>query len=1019
MLLYTIAGFFILPPIIRSVAAKQISQQLGRETSIEQVKLNPYALSVAVRGLLIKDKDGEPFVSWDEVYVNFQISSLFSKTWSFKEISLVKPYARVQMNPDRSFNFSDILQKFATNAPASEPKKPSAPLLLHIEKLHIAGAAAALTDLTMRHPFKRMVGPLDITLENFRTTPDNRNPYAFTGTTDAGERFSWNGHFYLDPLRSEGELTLDNISLNKYAPLYQDFVKFEIRDGSIGVFARYNFELGDSNHVLTVTNAAFALRNLKVGMPDESNNIVELSHLGVSGVSADLETRHAEVDNISANGGRLAVRRNADNSVNLIAAAQPAPTDEAPSAGILLLLRSVTNAVTLLLQSTNQWSGMIHNVDINGFALHAEDFVNSRPATLDLDDIAFNAKNISNLSGTNLAADLSLRWNTNGFIKIDTTASFLPPTADVQLTFSNLNFGTLDPYLESKLNFLILNSQLGLDGIVRLRTPSNDLPQVTFQGDVRLDDLRTVDGAMGENLLTWNSLRVSGIHANLQPQTVDIKEIAIDDAYARVIIETNRTINLLTALSPAQTNATVETNTVAKTKTVTATNTASALPQITVGNIVISNATLQFTDRSLSPGVNLSIQQAGGTISGISSTELQRADVSLHALVDNVGPADITGHINPFSGTQTNDIKISVHDVDLTPTSPYAGKYAGYRIARGKLNLDLNYFLVGRKLSSQNVITLDQFTFGEKVNSPDATKLPVRLGIAILKDREGKIVLDVPVEGSLDDPQFRVSKVVMRAIVNILTKVATSPFSLLGAAFGGGGEELSYQDFAPGAATLTDADKQKLDSLVKGLYERPGLNLEIIGSIEPASDRDGLQRLALDQQLRARKWQSLRKSDRASVTPDQITLKPDERAALIKKLYSEALADGKITPALIAGNTNLAAAAAQVKANRPRTDKGAIQQLAKNQSTGTSATNSVTPTTISSLPPIADPMEALLTATFPVSDDDLEKLAAARATAIRDYLLATGKVEAQRLFLAETGENGVRKDGSRAYLQFQ
>ena len=201
--------------------------------------------------------------------------------------------------------------------------------------------------------------------------------------------------------------------------------------------------------------------------------------------------------------------------------------------------------------------------------------------------------------------------------------------------------------------------------------------------------------------------------------------------------------------------------------------------------------------------MNLAIQQFSGTIAGISSTEPRHADINLHAAVDGVGPIDIVGHINPSNQTATNDLKIAFKDVDLTPTSPYAGKYAGYRLAEGKLNLDLAYYLVGRKLESRNFITLDRFTFGEKVESPDATHLPVRLAIAILKDRNGQILLDVPVEGSLDDPQFRVRKVILHTLLNILEKAATSPFSLLGAVFGGGGEELSYQDFAPGSAVFS------------------------------------------------------------------------------------------------------------------------------------------------------------------------------------------------------------------------
>jgi hypothetical protein len=524
--------------------------------------------------------------------------------------------------------------------------------------------------------------------------------------------------------------------------------------------------------------------------------------------------------------------------------------------------------------------------------------------------------------------------------------------------------------------------------------------------------------------LKWDSLRVSGIDANLNPPIVSIKEITVDNAYARVVVETNKTINLLTALHPAGTNAAKETNAPAVVKNsaaATTNETASAvLPKISIAGIVVSNAQVNFTDRSLTPNVNLAIEQAGGTIDGISSGELQHAGVNLHALVDGVGPVEITGTINPFSGTQTNDVKISMKDVDLTPTSPYAGKFAGYRIARGKLNLDLTYDLVGRKLESKNVILLDQFTFGEKVDSPDATHLPVRLAVAILKDREGRIVLDVPVEGSIDDPQFRIGKVVTRAILNILTKVATSPFSLLGAAFGGGGEELSYEDFAPGSAGLSPASRQKLDSLVKGLYERPGLQLEISGSVDPVSDRDGLQRAALEKQLRTRKWMSLGKSGRAATTPDKIVLTPDERTHWVKKFYNEALSDGTITPALIAANTNLAAIAAQIKSRLPKIEKGATvlidhSNFAAQKSSGVAATAS----SQSKLAPLADPTEALLAAMIPVSDNDLEALATDRAKAVRAYIFQTGKVEAGRLFLTENQTGGVRSDGSRVYLQFQ
>jgi hypothetical protein len=243
---------------------------------------------------------------------------------------------------------------------------------------------------------------------------------------------------------------------------------------------------------------------------------------------------------------------------------------------------------------------------------------------------------------------------------------------------------------------------------------------------------------------------------------------------------------------------------------------------------------------------------------------------------------------------------------------------------------------------------------------------------------------------------------------------------LIGAAFGGGGEELGYQDFAPGSAELTPADKQKLDTLVKALYARPGLNLEISGSIDPIADHDGLQRVFLDKQLHTKKWLSLRKSRQATLTPEQVTLTPSERADLVKKLYNEAWAKGRITPAMLAANTNLAVAVAEIKSKTPRIQKDATFLMKGLPAPAPSTSGGGTPAVSQAkLPLITDPMEVLLAASIPVTDNDYEALVSERAKAVRACILATGKVEAKRLFLAENQTGGVRSDGSRVYLQFR
>jgi hypothetical protein len=870
LLAYTIVGFLILPPLIRSVAAKKLSEQLGREVTIQQVKLNPFAFSATIRGVLIKEKNGAPFLSWDEAYGNFQLSSFFGHPWVFKELRTSRPFVRVEINGDGTFNFSDILAKFSTNAPPRKPAGPTKQLAVRIDQIKVSGAILSLKrgESLTNAPIIAVAAPLAV--------PN-------TNTTDA----------------------------------------------------------------------------------------------------------------------------------------------------ILLLLESVTNSFATFSQITNSLAASIGTLSLSNCMVNLEDLANPRPARLTLDQIEVNATNLSNIPLTNFTTAVSLRWNTNGTLRTEINASLAPPSMDMHLAFANIELHPLDPYLDSKLSVFIIGSKLGMDGQIRLRAPAGFLPEVTFAGETWLNEFNTVDGLLGEPLLKWDSVHISGIDASLNPATVDIKQIAVSDAYARLIIETNRTINLLAALRLSSTNAVTNaaaeapeanSNDAKKKKSVVAgdtvisTNALAQLPlkKLTVGSVVITNASANFTDRSLSPNVNLTIAQINGIISGLSSEELQHADVTLHAKVDNVGPVEITGVINPFSKDQTNEIKIAVNDVDLTAASSYSGKFAGYRIAKGKLNMALAYHLHGRSLKSENVITLDQFTFGEKVNSPDATHLPVRLGIAVLKDRSGKIVLDVPIEGSLDDPQFRLHKVITRALWNVVEKAITSPFAVLGAMFGGGkGDEISYQDFAAGSAELTPASKEKLDVLIKALYERPGLRLEISGSVDTNVDIAGLRTIRLEKQLRVQKWQALRKTDREATTADQVVVSAEERPELVQKLYADYLSKGLI---LTSSNTpaikNPIVPATDSKPSA--TGRGATQLMFKKPSTATPQA-----AVASASAAVTEPTELALLNSISVADEDFQALASRRAKAVREYVLQGGKVEAERLFLTENKASDLKTQGPRVYLQLQ
>lgn len=1027
---YTIAGFLILPPIVRVVAVKAISRQLDRPVSIEAFRINPYAMSATIRGFLVRDKDGQPLLSWDEVYANFQFWSLLTRTFVFEEIRTTQPYLRVQVNPDASLNFSDLIDKLAREAAAApKPSKPAKPIALRIRVLRISGARLSATDLTTRPAFTKMVGPLELTLQEFATNPDNRNPYSFHGSTEEGEQFSWSGHFFLDPVRSTGDFTLENLSLARYAPLYRDLVRFEVRDGTVDVRLSYHVEHNDHTNIARLTNTSVTVKSLQLAEAGASGNALEVPQFSLTGLSADAFGRIAEIGSISTRDGRLAVRRNPDASVNLIELAKPSATATNTAGSVQVLLQSLTNVVELLLRSTNHWAGAVRQIQVENYAVRVEDFASARPVRLDLDQIQVDVRNVSNQPGSNLTAAIAMRWNSNGTIRTESSLSLIPLQAEVVLALDRVDLRALDPYLDPFVNLLIKRGEVGLDGRARLRPGAGEgaLPDVSFEGGIRVDNFSTMDGVLTEDFVEWKRLNLSGVSARLQPLEVSVKEVALQDARARLVIASAQTNNLFAILrraGPAPAPAVTATSSNAAPKksssrkphleipTNLIASAQAALPKITVGVVSLENVSLDYVDRSLPSAVALAVTEVRGSISGLSSEDLTRADVNITGKVDHTAPMEITGRINPLSRSEFTDLKVAFRGIELIPTSPYSGKFLGYRLNKGKLSLDLRYQLADGRIKGQNLVTLDQLMLGEKVESPEAIKLPIKLGIAILKDRNGRIDLDVPVEGTLGDPEFRLGRVITRALVNVLTKIVTSPFAALGAVFGGKGEEVSFQDFAAGSSELQESGREKLKTVAAGLFERPGLQLEIEGTVDPVADGEALRRLKLRQQFRAKKWAGLRKSERSRLRPEQVELTPPEIDEYLKEAHAAAFSAEAVAARATAGG------APPVIASRPSPAEPSRAGGPKPEEKGAAALMSEKRGHISARLPAAD-LEGQLLALIQLSESDFAGLAAQRAGRVKEFILQTGKVEPERVFLADKPVAAQTAKASRVYLHLR
>jgi hypothetical protein len=369
--------------------------------------------------------------------------------------------------------------------------------------------------------------------------------------------------------------------------------------------------------------------------------------------------------------------------------------------------------------------------------------------------------------------------------------------------------------------------------------------------------------------------------------------------------------------------------------------------------------------------------------------------VALKGNVDKYAPVDIVGQINPLSGDRYTDLLLSFKNMELTTMTPYSGKFAGYTIKKGKLSLDLKYKLSENVLIGENKIVADQLTLGERVESPDATSLPVKLAIALLKDRHGKIDLDVPVRGDLNDPEFSVGPIVVQALVNVVTKIVTSPFALLGSLIGGGGEELSFVDFEVGSSALAKEEIEKLDKLAKALNERPALQLEIKAVAHKESDRAALAESALLDQLKQAKLKEMQAAGKqAPAQAKDVSLSDDDYARLITQAYEKRF--GKHPSALLGMKVETSAKETQAPADAGQSAPASPAKPAQAQA--------------------ADPQVVIAMAKkrliedMGIDDTRLRILAQERAKQIKGYLLEKGKIPEEQLFIVDV-ELGGSSDG--------
>ncbi|WP_341916087.1 DUF748 domain-containing protein [Polaromonas sp. YR568] len=630
------------------------------------------------------------------------------------------------------------------------------------------------------------------------------------------------------------------------------------------------------------------------------------------------------------------------------------------------------------------WVVAINEVQLEGGAMSFADKAGAKPVNFEVS--AAHARLGSLVLDDRVAAkamplSASLRLASGRFepgkLAFDGSIGLTPVQAQGRLVLDRLPLQAFEPYLADALNIELLRAEASFKGRVAYRQTAGG-PVAQLNGDLALEEFRANTLAPSEELLAWKALKLRGLQVALDPARatkVDVRETVLTDFFARVIVTPEGRINLqdLTKTSAASIQNAPETiagraggtraggtkqdqSFAATAMAAPAPAAPGPAPVVHIGPMQLVNGKVLFSDRFVKPNYTANLSELNGTLSAFSSVlpgavagaAPAMADLALRGKAEGTASLEILGKLNPLAKPLALDITGKVRDLELPPLSPYAVKYSGYGINRGKLSVDVNYVVLpDGRLTASNKLVLNQLSFGDRVEGATAS-LPVKLAVALLADRNGVIDIDLPISGSLNDPQFSLGPVIVKVILNLIAKAITAPFSLLASAFGGSADELGVVGFASGSAVLAPEGQAGLDKVGKALTDRPALQLTVVGTSSLEAERDGWRRARLDAMLRAEKrrtlvWEGGRTDEVASISPA-------EYPALLKQIYQRA---------------DMA---------KPRNLVGLAKDL-----------------------PVAE-MEKLLMAGMVVDDNAMRELAVQRAVAVRDYL-AAGGVSPGRLFL--------------------
>ena len=778
--------------------------------------------------------------------------------------------ARLIRNPDGTTNFTSLSDSGAKSAekrpPATEPQATEPSPDVTVDSLKLTESAVQITDRSNSTPAAVTLQGIQLGLRNFSTSGQTAAFFDMNANLDGGGTVAAKGSINLPQSQATTDISLGQIDLPALQAFAQSVVAGSVASGKFGAQGVLVAHFGKQFNV-HAEPARLSLDNLEVRDPRGRETPVQLKHLAVSIGQVDLATKQATVSEARTDGLNLLVRRGHHGRLNLLSflrGSQTLPPKGTPSARTKDPEQGGAAGTP-----SPPWRYRIESIVLENTQAKLEDDSAPSKVQLSVAPINIHLTGISSDFAKPFELELDGSVNREGTFKVAGKASIAPLTAELKIDTKKVDLAFVDPYLSRQLNTTIASAALTLNGAANFFNERGQI-HARYRGAATIGNVQLLDKLTLKNFARWSALSAKGINAEYGAGVpkVRIEALSLSNFYARIILNSNGRLNLAditTGPAAAQTSLTEAHPTTAPPAPATpppaASTSVSPAPPIPA-DVEISQTSLQggyisYTDNFIKPNYSANLTDIGGKIGAVGTRTTQAAEVTLEGKIDSSAPLNIDGSLNPLAPMAFVDVKAKADGIELTRLTPYSTKYTGYPILQGTMVVDVHYLLDQQKLTAENHIIIDQLTFGDRVENSTAANLPVRLAVAILKDSNGQINVDIPISGSLSDPQFSLGGVLLHALMNLIAKAVTSPFALLGAAFGGNPETLGFVEFAPGYATLSAESQSRLATVTKVLEDRTALHLAISGRVDPRYDTQGLRNAIVMHQIAAQKLKDL------------------------------------------------------------------------------------------------------------------------------------------------------------------